>query len=234
MNVLETVQSACLRCNVPAPSVAVLSTDPLIQQMVELLHEEGNELASRYPWQALGLFAAWTADGTGTEGDLDTLAPGISDVVNDTFWNLTQRRPLFGPVDPSAWAQMMAQQWAGPWSHYRIVGNTLYTYPYASSGHSLKFEYRTKYWLEHNSVRVEFAQDDTDSIVLDSNLMVLGLVWRWKQATGLEYAEDFQKYERRCADKMARDGTKPILSMSGNPDGIQPGIIVPTGNWNVS
>jgi hypothetical protein len=38
--------------------------------------------------------------------------------------------------------------------------------------------------------------------------MTQGVIWRWKAAKGLEYAEDYNKYERLVADQMGRDGGK--------------------------
>ena len=61
--------------------------------------------------------------------------------------------------------------------------------------------------------------------------MVDGLVWRWKQTKGLSYSEDFADYEREVMDAIAQDGTKPVLNLDNYRDDLQPGIMVPLGNW---
>lgn len=235
MNLLETIQSAMRRSGLPAPSVAVLSTDANVQRMVELMHEEGRELASRYPWQKLINETALVSDGTGDFGVLDTIAPGFDYIVNNTIWNLTTRRQVPGPVDASTWAQMIAQRMLGPWPNYRIYGNHLLTYPWCPSGQTIKFEYVSKYWIVDSTgvSGKEFATDDTDTFLIDPWTVALGCVWRWKQSTGMEYAEDFQKYERRVADLMSRDGSKAILNMTGGRTDLYPGVLVPSGNWMV-
>ena len=55
---------------------------------------------------------------------------------------------------------------------------------------------------------------DTDVSILDSRLMSLGIVWRWKQLKGLDFQADFVKYRTAVDQAKARDGTKPVLSLS--------------------
>ena len=59
----------------------------------------------------------------------------------------------------------------------------------------------------------------------------MGLIWRWKAAKGLDYSEDYAKYERRVTDAMGRDAGKPKLSMDGASYDIQPVILVPRGSF---
>ena len=74
---------------------------------------------------------------------------------------------------------------------------------------------------------------DDDYPLLDSNLITLGVIWRWKKSKGLEYAEDFDTYEAAVSDAMARDGTKPKISMNGPQEAnFQPFIVVPLTDWN--
>jgi hypothetical protein len=47
----------------------------------------------------------------------------------------------------------------------------------------------------------------------------------------LSYSEDFADYEREVTDAIARDGTKPVLNLNNYRDDLQPGIMVPLGNW---
>jgi hypothetical protein len=62
--------------------------------------------------------------------------------------------------------------------------------------------------------------------------MILGTIWRWKQAKGMTYAEDFAKYERRIAELLQRDAVKPTLSMTGTMYDVVPLVVVPSGTWN--
>jgi hypothetical protein len=72
---------------------------------------------------------------------------------------------------------------------------------------------------------------DTDQAKLDEELVKLGIVWRWKNIKGLDYAEDFRTYEMQVANSIARDGGKRTISMDGSrPPGV-PVVGIPAGNW---
>jgi hypothetical protein len=49
----------------------------------------------------------------------------------------------------------------------------------------------------------------------------------------LSYAEDFNKYERLIADATTRDAGKQVLNMGSGDIGYAPGILVPSGSWDV-
>jgi hypothetical protein len=93
--------------------------------------------------------------------------------------------------------------------------NRLLITPVPAAGADLMFEYHSRCWLtsvDGVTYRTAWASDD-DVALLDEDLMTAGLVWRWKQAKGLEYAEDFAKYERRVADAMCRDVPSAVVDM---------------------
>lgn len=75
---------------------------------------------------------------------------------------------------------------------------------------------------------------DTDTSFLDEEIITQGIIWRWKQVKGLDYAEDFAKYEGMVNDAMGRDGGKARLSLSGSGIMNWPaGVFVPLGSWNL-
>ena len=51
MAMLQTVQYFCKRNNIPSPATVFGTTDPQVEQVMSLLEEEGNDLASRGSWQ---------------------------------------------------------------------------------------------------------------------------------------------------------------------------------------
>ena len=217
MKCIELVQSVALRVGLPAPTTATSSTDPMVQQLLELMNEEGRELSARHGWQALRREATFTTLAAETQGTVSALAPGFKSFVNESFWNRSLRRPLFGPLDPATWQQIKAQNFAGPWSHFMVRGNVLLMYPVPAAGQTCAFEYQSKLWVlavDGITGRELFTRDD-DTAYVDDDAMMLGTIWRWRQAKGLEYAEDFRKYELRVADLMGRDGAKPILNLEG-------------------
>lgn len=232
---LEIVQSVAKRIGINSPTSAVGNTDLQIIQLVELINEEGQELAKRHDWTVLQTEATFTTVATESQGLLETLAPACKFIINDTIWNRTLRRPVFGPQAPQAWQQQKAFAINGPWSSFRIRGGYLRMYPVPTAGQSCYFEYVTKNWATDTTGvtgKSSFSVD-TDICLLDEQIVSLGGIWRWKQAKGFEYAEDFNKYERAVMDAMGQDGSKDWLSLTNTKYDIFPGIVVPSGSWNV-
>jgi hypothetical protein len=230
---LQIIQSVCRRIGITVPGAVVTNPDLQIQQLLDLSNEEGQEQADRYQWQALQREATFTTVAAQVQTNLDTLTPGWRYIVNDTIWNRSLRRPVYGPRSQRDWQQQKAMQIAGPLNSFRIIQDAVNFYPVPPAGQTCAFEYMTSYWVSGTNATQTWMAD-TDVPVLDDQLLTLGTIWRWKQAKGLNYAEDFAKYERRIADIMARDAAKPMLDMGGIHDSIKPGVFVPAGNFGVT
>lgn len=233
MNLLQLVQSACRRIGILAPNAVTSSTDAQIIQLLELCNEEGREQAFRYPWQALQREATFTTVAAQVQTALSSVTSLFSYIVNDTIWNRTLRRPVYGPNSQQDWQQAKAMQINGPFNRFRIIADVINFYPVPVAGQACYFEYITSGWV---STSVGGASDvwtnDADTSLLDDDLLILGMVWRWKAAKGLSYAEDFNKYEARLLDLQNRDAGKQQLNMSGAKYEILPAILVPSGSWN--
>lgn len=233
MTCLSIVQKVCKRVGIATPNSAVSSSDPQVLQVVELCNEEGQELAARYTWTALQTEATYTTLATEIQGSLATIAPGLLNIVNNTIWNRSQQRPVYGPKTPQGWQQDQANFVAGPYSSFRIKAGNLLMYPVPTAGESCYFEYISRNWVNATAGGTdEEWTADTDTTVFDEQLIVLGTVWRWKAAKGFEYAEDFNKYERRVLDAIAQDGSKPMLRLDGPLNDMFPAVLVPAGSWN--
>lgn len=229
---LQIIQSACLRIGIAAPQFAVTSSDLQILQLLGLSNEEGQEQATRYQWESLQTEATFTTLATQVQGSMNTIAPGWDYIVNDTMWNRTLRRPVYGPKAQQDWQQSKAMQINGPFNSFRIIGDSINFYPNPAVGQTCAFEFMSVNWVKTTTSTSSIWMADTDTPKINDQLMVLGLIWRWKQAKGLDYAEDFAKYERRINDAMGRDAGKNILSFDGGAKyDIQPVVMVPSGSW---
>lgn len=231
---LQIIQTVCKRIGILAPNIAVASTDPQIQQIVAICEEEGQELAARYAWEALQQTVTFLTVASGLQYQLADIAPNLNYVVNDTIWNRTLRRPVYGPKNSQEWQESIANNINGPFNAYRIMRDALFFYPTPVAGQTCAFEYISRAWINSGTGSSATWLLDTDTPKLDDQIITLGTVWRWKQAKGLDYAEDFAKYERRIMDAMGRDASKPILNTAGASWEIQPAILVPRGSFGVN
>ena len=235
MSLLTLITQVCSRIgSVAAPSSVSSSSDPQIIQLMALANEEGQDLCRRYPWQRLQNESHFTTVATESQGAIGTLAgSGFDYVLNDIMWNRSLRRPVFGPLTAQDWQQLKAQNITGPWNQFRIRGSNVLFIPAPTAGQSIYFEWLSKYWCTGAGGDAETWAADADTAYLDETVMVSGIIWRWKQYKGLEYAEDYNKYERQVADLMARDGGKQRLNLNSGNIGYPAGTFVPIGSWNL-
>ena len=231
LSVLQIVQTACRRIGILAPTMAIGSIDQQIIQLVSLCEEEGQELADRYPWEVLQTEALFTTVAAQVQTTLAVTAPGFNYIVNDTIWNRTLRRPVYGPTSEQDWQQKKAIQLNGPFNSFRIINDVINFYPAPAAGQVCVFEYISRNWVTTGATSSATWLLDADTPKLNDQLIILGLIWRWKAAKGLDYSEDFAKYERRVADAMGRDAGKPKLNTSGAAYEIQPVVMIPRGSF---
>ena len=216
-----------------APVTAVTSSDLGVLQVLSFIEEEGQEQATRYAWQALQFESTFTTVATQVQTSIATLG-GFDYIINDTIWNRTLRRPVYGPKTRQDWQQAKAMQINGPFNSFRIMQGSINFYPTPPAGQACYFEYQSRNWISlvAGGTGLAFASD-LDTPLLDDQLIILGATWRWKQSKGLDFEGDKTTYERRMIDAMGRDAGKPTLSMDGSAYDIQPVVLVPRGSWGV-
>lgn len=196
-----------------APNAAVTSNDMQVLQLLALLNAEGKSLTARNSegWQALQQEATFTTVATETQTTLATVAPNLKYIINDTIWNRTTRRPVFGPLSPQSWQQRKGWFAIGPYSQYRVVDGEIRFSPVPAAGDICYFEYVSKAWTASGN---ESFASDADTSLLDEELLKLGLIWRFKAAKGLEYNEAKIEYEDRVNQAIARDIPRNKLSLN--------------------
>lgn len=234
MNLLTLVQKFCRRIGAPNPATVFGSSDKKILQIIGLLEEEVNDLASRHTWQGLNREAVHNTIAAEDQGDINTLDPGFRFIRNNTIWDTTDQLPVIGPLNGQQWQALKAVGNTGPRFQFRFRGDRLLVSPVPAAGHVWKFEYESKYAIKDaNGTAKEFFTSDTDTFILPDSLHLLGLRWRWLREKGLSYAELFQSYEVQAKDAMGRDGGSSKLFMDGEARETKPGIFVPNGSWTV-
>jgi hypothetical protein len=233
MSLLTSLTQVCRRIGITAPASVSGSSDPQIVQLMAIANEEGQDLSARYPWQALRQESTFTTVATESQGAITTLAgTDFRYILNDIMWDRTNLRPVYGPQNPQGWQTLKAMSVTGPFTQFIMRGGLVRFIPIPSAGFTIAFE-----WISKNWVTVALGGTsstwtaDADTGLLDEEIMTQGVIWRWKAAKGLEYAEDYNKYERLVNDQMGRDGGKTTLNLGGSPEGYSPVVVVPAGNW---
>ena len=235
MTLLTTIQNAADRVGIVRPTSVVGSADQQVRQLLSLTQQKGKELARRHPWQALIMEKSITA--TATETQTGAIPTDFDRFVDETFYNRTAKRKVAGPMNPQEWADYKGRTAAFVWDAFRVRGNSILLAPTPAAGDNYVYEYVSTYWATTTgSTTPSLAAwaADTDEGILSEELMTLGIVWRFKQAKGLDYAEAFRTYEAQLAMMMGRDGGKRRSYMGQSTNlRYRPRVAVPEGSWNL-
>jgi hypothetical protein len=234
---LQLLAEFSKRRGLPAVQVVFASGDDQTLQLAALANEVLEDLHTRGVWSKLQITALFTQTGVEDQGSMDTLAPsGFKWMLQDTFWDRTQRLPVYGPKTEQEWQALKGMPMTGPYLQYRIVGGHLLLNGALIAGHQMAFEYASDWSvLSASSAAKQWFTADTDTCMFPDGLLLSGLNWRWRLEKGLPYAQQFNEYETKVADFKGRDATKPTIDMAaGQSNGFSPGIFVPSGNWPVS
>ena len=138
---------------------------------------------------------------------------------------------MFGAVTPQDWQARKAFNVSGPIYSFRLRGGKLLVTPALPANHTISFEYNSGAFVRAaDGTPKPYWTVDTDTCVLDDSLPLSYLRWAWKKEKGLDYAEEFAKYERLVATKLSRDKSADAVNLSGCDNSPRPGIWVSAGN----
>lgn len=219
---LQIVQAAVDELgSVNRPTTVVGSQDQGVQQLLALANREGKELAARD-----GIHGGWPQ--LRKEQSITTVASQAnyafpSDLqyfINTTAWDRSQHWPLRGPVSPQEWQVLKSGTIGsvGPRTRFRVMAGEIYFDPTPSTnGDAYIFEYYSNAWCESSggTAQTEWGAD-TDVPLLPDDCFILGLIWRFRRAKGLDYQEEFNAYEELVTRELGRSGMAPVLDMTGS------------------
>lgn len=223
---LQIVTAACDELGIQRPTSVVGSSDQQVQQLLALANREGKELSSRE-----GIHGGWpqlrkehTITTVSSQADY-AFPSDLQYFMNTTAWDRTQKWPLRGPISPTEWQVLKSGTIGsvGPRTRFRIMAGEIYFDPTpASSGDTLVIEYYSDTWCESGAGTAQrLWAADTDVPVLPDDCFILGLMWRFRRAKGLDYAEEFNAYEEEVGKELGRSGMAPVLELGTSSSAIR-------------
>lgn len=232
MTVLTIVQRTMrLMGLVSTPILTVVnSTDATVQQAFELLREGASDMATDYDWQALR--KEWTFVTTATPTQATFQPSDLDHFINDTFFNRTLMRKVFGPITPQTWQAIQAMpQLNSVFLAWVERTSTVLVTPTPPAGQTIAYEYITINWaLANGSTPADDFENDADTTLLDERLLRLDLRWRFLQAKGLPWENAKQTFMENKDIEAARDGGNAVLDTTGTGS-YNWGTNVPEGNF---
>lgn len=234
MNLLGIVQEFCKRTGLQNPAYVSSSADLQSIQIQALLNEVCADLTSRWRWQEVVIESTFTSVAAESQGLLTTLAPiSFLSLVESSVFDRTQGLNVEGPIGSIEWQALKASGFSGALYRFRIQQGKLLFRPAPVAGHTIAFEYLSSAPI-YNGIDAAYKQyftKDTDDFLLDGELVLAGLRWKWKAEKGLPYGEEFSAYESRGNILAGRSGGKRKLNMGGGTLSAVPGIFIAPGSY---
>lgn len=236
MNLLQIVQAFAKRTGIPSPAIVISNTDSQIVQAKALLEEVLDDIVHRWRWTGLTREATHTTLAQEDQGALSDIADeGFHWIYPDSMFNRSTGLPIRGAVTPADWQSMKANNVTGPYTEYRIRQGRLLLIPSPTAGQTIAFSYGSTYAATDSDGTnpKQYPENDTDLLLIDSVMLLAGLRWKWKSEKGLNYAEDFTRYEQLINNAKLRDTQALPINMDSEMPVRQPGVVVPSGSWNL-
>jgi len=217
MTLLSIVQSAATKIGIPQPATIVGNSEPQVETLLTFANEEGEELARMGQWEEITVEKTFTAVAAAEQ--TGALPSDFIAFVNDSFYNRTNRRKVFGPISAQEWQREQAiSVAAGIHDFFRVRGGEILMTPNPTVGDTMAFEYVSKNWVDTDADGVGDSAvwvSDTDTSVLEERLLSLGIVWRFLQKSGLPFQAPHQIYMSEVQKALGRQGGAPTLSLDG-------------------
>jgi len=117
--------------------------------------------------------------------DVDHLMPS-------TFWDRSMRWQIEGPLSPQDWQSLKSGIIvSGPRRRYRVMDGSFWLDPVPADNNQLEYEYYSyNYAMSASGAAQSRFLVDTDIYLLDDDTMIMGLIWRFRRAKGLDYAQE--------------------------------------------
>jgi hypothetical protein len=144
-------------------------------------------------------------------------------MIVQTQWDRGFRWQLLGPLDPQEWQVLKSGiSPTGPRRRFRLMGNQFYIDPIPYDSNQLVFEYYSYNWCQsQQGAGQTLWQADTDTYLLDDDTFILGMIWRYRMAKGLDYSDENKMWERSIERFKSRQAGTRNLPINAQNTGIR-------------
>lgn len=211
------------------PSTIISNDDDTALTLKRAAVKVGRELVAKIRWQAL--LAEYTfATVNGTQNY--SLPTGFQNFASP-LWDRTNDWELLGPATPQIWQTLQsATISAGVRYWYRVAGDFIQFYPTPTTANTIAFDYYSRYYstTSGGTAQEDWAADG-DLCRIDGELFIQGVIYYFKKAKGLPFAEEKADYLSGILDYQAADTPKGRVDLTAGIPYVQPllGNIPDTG-----
>lgn len=229
MSLLTMIQNAAVQVGVQQPATVFNNTDVGAIELLAFAQQEGKELVKRGDWRMLRKELTFVT--LAQEEQTDFYPDDCDHIVQNTMWNRSKRRPIYGPVRPQDWQAIKSFTTSPVMDTVYVRANNFLISPIPPAGQTIAGEYVSKNFCQDNSGTGQSEwMTDTDEGILDEAVMTLGIILRYKLAKGLDANAALAQYETQVQQALTQDNPSPTIDLA-NSQKRRPGVVVPEGSW---
>ena len=159
-------------------------------EVIEFSNLAGEELARRVDFGALHEAQTITGDGSNSATDLGAYFSRISSGIAVTFSTTTVR-----PLTRAEWGSLVPV--VGSPRYFLLEGRNITLWPYLDDGEVATVQTQSKAWCSNGT---DAWRADFETSLIDEDLMLKGLIVRWRRQKGMDFADYEAEYEADLAD----------------------------------
>lgn len=179
MSALSIVQTAASWLALPIPDELFSSTEPQVVQLRGLLNEEGYDLVT-WPdkaWTKLTREKQFIT--VAADAQPGALAPDFSRFLDQSIWDRSQNRPVYGPMSPQQWEQEKASPtFSISYYGFRLRGNDFLMTPTPQAGDTIAYEYVSSFYVYDTAAGDTVPTKDAFTLDTDTSVFPETLVAR--------------------------------------------------------
>lgn len=194
MTILSVCQEVAKVVGLEEPDVVFSSTTREIVELRSVANEMARRIADVYDWQVLCKIATITGDGSTEDWSLPS--DYLRQMKKTNLWSSSLETALSHIESLDRWLELDVQSFDFVINAWTIYGGEIHVKPALASAVTAKYFYvrNTVVTASGGSLKTSFTADD-DTYGLSEDLLKLGIIWRWKEYKGQDYAEAMQDYE---------------------------------------
>ena len=216
MSLLTICQDASDEIGILRPTSIVGNSDQSARTLFRLAKKLGNRLMKVFDWQVLRAEQNFTA--LGAEEQTGILPSNFDRFVPETMWNRTDIFMITGPITPSQWQGLKASSYSDTESRkFMMRGGSVLVQPTLNAGAQIYFEYVKNTWCQDQSSTAQTTwAADTDTALIDEELITLGMIWEYKNARGLPNVSEAAAYEQYFETLIRNDRPRLGILQAGD------------------
>lgn len=184
MSLLTICQDLALNVGLESPT-QVVNGDRDMKEARQFSDEVGEELARRVDWGDLTATTTLTGDGTNLKHSLPaTFSRLVKGVCVTASGNVVR------PLTRAEWATLTPTE--GTPRYFLLEDDSITLWPYLANAATATVIYQSNAWCS-NGTDAWTADDETS--LISEDLMLKGLIARWRRQKGMPYQDEEAEYE---------------------------------------